>query len=64
MRKRSVGDREVLRAVGNAPVILPPSHFGSVSAEIRAGDMVMNTALSRRAEVVSNPAERIRVWTI
>jgi hypothetical protein len=45
MRQRGIDDHKVLFAIGNAAVILTPSHFGGVAAEIRAGDAMVNASL-------------------
>lgn len=45
VRSGSGGDHQELFAIADAAAVLPPSHFASVSGEIRAGDMMMSADL-------------------
>lgn len=46
MRQRRVDRHQILLAIRDAAVVLAPSHFGGVGAEIHAGNAMMNTDLS------------------
>jgi hypothetical protein len=41
MRKRGIGDHQILLAIAHAAMILAPRHFAGVGFQIRPRDMVM-----------------------
>ena len=46
MRQRRIDRHQILLAIRDAAVVLAPSHFGGVGAEISAGNAMMNADLS------------------